>query len=947
MVKNRMENNENNYDDNQEQNLDEFENDNSNLNDDNSESISDDSFENDAEHRHETGQKIISQEIEKEMKASFLDYAMSVIVSRALPDVRDGLKPVHRRILFAMNELGMFHNKAFKKSARIVGEVLGKYHPHGDTAVYDTLVRMAQNFSLRYPLIDGQGNFGSVDGDSAAAMRYTEARLTKLSGEMLNDIEKETVSFMDNFDGSLKEPTVLPSKFPNLLVNGSSGIAVGMATNIPPHNLKEVNDAIIQIIDNPDITIKEILDVLPGPDFPTGAEIWGKRGIFDAYSTGRGKIKLKAKTHIEEKNGNVAIIVDEIPYMVNKAQLVETIADLVKDKKIPDIRDLRDESDRKGTRVVIELKKNANPEIVLNQLYKHSRMQVTFGVIMLALVNNKPQTMGIIPVLKHYIAHRQEIIRKRTEFDLDKAEKRAHILEGLLKAQENIEKVIKIIRFSQDENGPKAELISTFDFSDAQADAILDMRLKKLSALEKDKIVNEHKDLLDKIAELKSILASQERINSILKEELIEISEKYGNDRRTELIDKEDSDIDIEDLIDEHDVVVTITREGYIKRLPLETYKQQNRGGKGIIATDMKDDDVVTDVFVTSTHNYILFFTDKGKVYWQKVYQIPEGGRHSKGKPIINLIEIEKDEKINARIAVKEFSDNFNLVLCTRNGIVKKSSMSDYSRPRKGGIIAINLDDGDKLVNALMTDNDQCLLLATHKGLAIKFHESNARVIGRTSRGVKGITLNPGDYVIDMVLARDDMTLLTITENGFGKRTKISEYRKISRGGKGVINIQCSDRNGGVVAVRPVIDEDEMIFISKEGIIIRISAKNISTIGRNTQGVRIMKLKDEDRVVAAAKVIHTEDDKDNSNEAESDNDDSDNSSTKILHDLSTDVDDEEGDNNSTNTLDNKNKTDEVDVDLEGAKIIHDLSTDIDDDEGDSDSLFKENSENFS
>jgi DNA gyrase subunit A len=798
--------------------------------------------------------RIIHQEIEQEMKTSFLDYAMSVIVSRALPDVRDGFKPVHRRILHAMNELGMYHNRPFKKSARIVGEVLGKYHPHGDSAVYDSMVRMVQTFSLRYPLVDGQGNFGSVDGDSAAAMRYTEARLAKLAEEMLSDIDKETVPFADNFDGSLKEPEVLPAKFPNLLVNGSSGIAVGMATNIPPHNLTEVSNAVIKIIDNPDISVPEIMEYVKGPDFPTGGEIWGKKGIIEAYTTGRGKVRIKSRTHVEQKGDNVSIIVDEIPYMVNKALLIEQIANLVKDKKIVDIRDLRDESDRKGTRVVIELKRGASPEVVVNQLLKHSRMQVTFGIIMLSLVNNKPTTMGIIPMLKHYIKHRQNIIRKRTEFDLKKAKKRAHILEGLLVALKNIDPVIALIRASESVDIARQGLMSKFTLTEVQAQAILEMRLQKLAALEREKIIEEHKNLLELIKELESILASQERINGILKDEMKEIIEKYGDDRRTVLIDQEDEDIDIEDLIEEHDVVVTITKEGYIKRLPLETYKQQNRGGRGIIGTDMKEEDIVEDVFVTSTHNYILFFTNKGKVYWQKVYQIPEASRQAKGKPIVNMIQIEQGERINAWIAVKEFSDNFNLVLCTKKGIVKKSSMADYSRPRKGGIIAITLDDTDSLVNAVMTDSDQQLLIATRNGLAIKFHEHDARVIGRTSKGVKGITLKPGDEVINMVIANDEDTLLTITENGYGKRTKISEYRRINRGGMGVINIQCSDRNGKVVDVKTVIDEDDMIFMSKNGIIIRVPVRGISVIGRNTQGVRIMKLAQTDKVVAAAKV---------------------------------------------------------------------------------------------
>jgi len=796
--------------------------------------------------------------IEDEMKQSYLDYAMSVIVSRALPDVRDGLKPVHRRILYAMYDMGMLHNKPFKKSARIVGEVLGKYHPHGDSAVYDTMARMAQDFSLRYPLIDGQGNWGSIDGDSAAAMRYTEARLRKISEDMLIDIDKETVKFVPNFDESLKEPSVLPSKLPNLLINGSSGIAVGMATNIPPHNLKEVCSGVVSLIDNPEKEFEEIMEHIHGPDFPTGGIILGTNGIKRAYAAGQGKIKVRAKTAIEEKAGRRSIIINEVPYMVNKAMLVEQIAELVKNKIITDISDLRDESDRDGVRVVIELKKDANSDVILNQLFKHSRMQVTFGINMLGLVNNEPKTLGIVEIIKEFIKHRQDVVRKATEFDLRKAEEKAHLLEGLKIALDNIDEVIKLIKSSKSVDPAREGLITRFSLSKVQAQAILDMRLQKLTGLEQDKIKKELEETLKRIEYLKEILASEERILNIIKKDCAELMEKYGDERKTEIeeVDDEEEDFDIADLIEEHKTVVTITHLGYIKRLPLSTYKQQHRGGKGVIATDIREGDFVEHLFVCSSHSHILFFTDKGQVHWLKVYQIPEGSRQAKGKAIVNLMGIGEGEKVTAAIPVREFDDNHNLIMATRKGIVKKTNLIYYSRPRKGGIKAIILDEDDALINVMKTDGNQQILLATRNGLAVKFNEKDARPIGRTARGVIGVRLRGDDEVMGMVAGDDNKALLTVTEKGFGKRTKISEYRLINRGGSGVINIKCNNKNGRVVSVMTVEDDNEVMFISQKGIIIRTIVHGISIIGRNTQGVRIMRLKSEDdKVVASAQII--------------------------------------------------------------------------------------------
>ncbi|PIN86432.1 DNA gyrase subunit A [Candidatus Woesearchaeota archaeon CG10_big_fil_rev_8_21_14_0_10_44_13] len=803
----------------------------------------------------EIKERIIQSMIEDEMKTSYLDYSMSVIVGRALPDARDGLKPVHRRILFAMNDMGMQHNKPFKKSARIVGEVLGKYHPHGDTAVYDALVRMAQDFSLRYPLIQGQGNFGSIDGDNAAAMRYTEARLAKIAEEILTDIDKETVNFTPNFDGSLNEPLVLPSKLPNLMINGSSGIAVGMATNIPPHNIKEIIEGIMALIDNPDISIEELMKYIKGPDFPTAGIISGMNGIKETYLTGRGKITVKAKAEIEKHKDRERIILTEMPYQVNKAMLIEEIADNVKEKRIEGVSDIRDESDRDGIRVVIELKRDANSNVTLNQLFNYTRMTYTFGAIMLALVNNEPKYLNLKQMLQNYVLHRQVVVRRRTQFDLKKAEERAHIIEGLIIALNNIDDVVRKIKASKTVDNAKDMLMDDYKLSETQAKAILDMKLQKLSSLEQEKIREEHKGLLKMMEELKSILASEERILGIIKEEAVEIREKYGDERRTAIESIQEEDLVIEDLIKDEDVVVTISHQGYIKRTKLSEYKQQLRGGKGVIAAGTKEEDFVEHIFITSTHSYILFFTNKGMVYWLKVHKIPETSRQAKGKAIVNLMQLENGEKIAAFVPVKEFDDKHYLMLATRKGLVKKTNMMEYSRPRQTGIIGITLEEGDNLVNALLTDGESQVMLATSDGMAVKFHEQDARPIGRTSKGVRGITLKGDDVVVGMVKAIDDKTLLTVTENGYGKRTMISKYRIIARGGIGVINIQCTERNGKVVAVKTVDDEDDIMLISKNGITIRSPVKGISVIGRNTQGVRLMKLEAGDNVIDAASIV--------------------------------------------------------------------------------------------
>ncbi|MFC1727864.1 DNA gyrase subunit A [Nanoarchaeota archaeon] len=801
-----------------------------------------------------SSEKIVSRVIEDEMQESYLGYAMSVIVGRALPDVRDGLKPVHRRILYALYDMGMLHNKPFKKSARIVGEVLGKYHPHGDTAVYDSLVRMAQSFSLRYPLVQGQGNFGSVDGDNAAAMRYTEAKLAKIAEELLEDIKKETVDFVPNFDGSLKEPAVLPAKLPNLLINGTSGIAVGMATNIPPHNIIEVIDAATALIDNPELSIPDLMNYVKGPDFPTGATILGRAGIKAAYHTGRGIVKVRAKTDIEEVKGKTRIIVTEIPYMVNKSMLIEEIANLIRSKKVQGISDLRDESDRDGMRILIELRKDANSNVVLNQLFKHTRLETSFGMNMLALVNNEPKVLNLRQILQYYIDHRKEVVTKRTQFDLKETEARLHILVGLITALNNIDLIVKGIKESKTVQDASNFLIQNYKLTEIQAKAILEMRLQKLSSLEQDKIKQENQELTKFAEELREILANESKIFGIIKKELAELKEKYGDERKTNFEDH-DGDIEIEDLIEQEDVVVTMSHAGYVKRLAVDTYKAQKRGGKGIIGAETREEDFIEHLFVANTHSYILFFTNKGKVYWLKVHNIPEAGRQAKGKAIVNLLQLAQDEKINAFIPVKEFDDQHFLVLATKNGTIKKTNLSQYSRPRQGGIIGIILDGEDELIGAQLTDGNQNIMLATSNGMAIKFDEKDARPIGRTSKGVRGIALKNNDEVVSMILCEPNTTIMTITKNGFGKRTKEEDYRVIGRAGVGVINIQCSERNGEVVNVQCVNENDEIMFVSQNGIIIRIAASDISTIGRNTQGVRLMKLKPGDRVVAAAKVV--------------------------------------------------------------------------------------------
>lgn len=806
------------------------------------------------ENQAKLGTRIVPRLINDEMKQSYLDYSMSVIVGRALPDVKDGLKPVHRRVLYAMWEASLLHDKPFRKSAFVIGRVLSSYHPHGDAAVYDTLVRLAQDFSMRYPLVDGQGNYGSIDGDRAAAMRYTECRLTKLAEEMLEDIDKRTVKFIPNFDNSVTEPVVMPSKFPNLLVNGSSGIAVGMATNIPPHNLGEVIDATIKQIDNPEITIEELMQLIQGPDFPTGALIFGRNGIKEAYSRGRGKILVRAKTTIEQDKKMSTIIVNEIPFMVNKSELLEEMADLVRDKKIIGISDLRDESDRHGIRIVIELKKDADANVVLNQLFQHTRLQTTFGIIMLALVNNEPKVLNIKSLIHHYIEHRKDVVRRRTLFDLNKAQVRAHVLEGLIIALKNINNVIKLIKESKSVETASQSLITNFNLTKEQATAILEMRLQRLTSLEQEKINQEHKDLLKLIEELESVLSNPQKILDIIKKELSELRQKYDNGRRTQIVDSEENDLETEDLIKDEEMVITITNSGYIKRLPLQTYKLQHRGGKGVMGAGTKDEDIVRDLFVASTHSYILFFTNKGKVHWLKVYSLPEASRIARGKAIVNLLQMSSDEFVTAFVPVRQFDDKHYLIMATKNGTAKKTELMAYSNPRKTGIVAITLDDKDELINVALTDGNQQIILATKDGSAVRFEEKNVRPTGRSAQGVRGIKLSDKDEVVGMEVASDEKTLLTITENGYGKRTQISEYRLINRGGSGVINIQCSDRNGSVVSICSVTDNDDIIFISKNGIIIRVPSTDISVIGRNTQGVRIMKLEANDKVVATVKV---------------------------------------------------------------------------------------------
>ncbi|MFH1416356.1 MAG: DNA gyrase subunit A [Elusimicrobiota bacterium] len=797
-----------------------------------------------------------NRNVEDEMKKSYIDYAMSVIVGRALPDVRDGLKPVHRRILYAMNDIGVTYNKAYKKCARIVGEVLGKYHPHGDQAVYDSMVRMVQDFSLRYPLLDGQGNYGSIDGDRAAAMRYTEIRMAKLTEELLRDINKETVDYVPNFDESLLEPKVLPSNIPNLLVNGSSGIAVGMATNIPPHNLNEISAGLVKMIENPDITVEELMEDIKGPDFPTGATICGRNGIISAYNTGRGVIKIRAKVIEEQiKQHKVALIVKEIPYMGNKSSIIEQIATLVKEKRVEGITDLRDESDRHGIRVMIELSRNANPEVVLNQLYKHTSLQSTFGMNMLALVDNQPRVLNLKEMLYYYLEHRKEMVRRSTLFDLKKAEERAHIVEGLRIALANLDEVIKIIRKSNDRKEAEQKLISNFELTVKQSEAILDMRLHRLTSLEVNKLEEEYKSLIKEIESCKAILKSPERVSNIIKQQVEDVAGQFGDKRLTELGVAVD-DIDKEDLIKEEDMVVTRSNAGYVKRLPIDTYRAQRRGGRGIKGMETRDEDFIEDIFITSTHAYMMFFTNMGKIYWLKVYEIPAAERSAKGKAIVNLLSLEADEKVTATIAVRDFEevkDNY-LIMATALGIIKKTSLKEYSRPRKGGIIAIKLDENDELIEVKETTGEDTVMISTKKGMAIQFNEKDVRSMGRGARGVKGINLRKIDEVIGMAVVEKGNSFLTVCEHGYGKRTLIENYRLQKRGGKGVINIKASERNGEVVAVKKVDVDDDIVLITKKGIVNRQRVSEIRAIGRNTQGVRLLKLDKDDKFVSVASI---------------------------------------------------------------------------------------------
>ncbi len=804
-------------------------------------------------------ERILPRLIEDEMRESFIDYSMSVIVQRALPDVRDGLKPVHRRILYAMHELGLQPNRPYKKSATVVGDVLGKYHPHGDTAVYDALVRMVQDFSLRYPLIDGQGNFGSVDGDGAAAYRYTEARLTARAVAMLEDIDKNTVAFTPNFDDRLQEPAVLPSRLPNLLVNGSSGIAVGMATNIPPHNLGEVVEAIKHLIDNPECTIAELRKHVRGPDFPTGGFIYGRDGIKDCYETGRGRIVMRARAQVEEKesSGKAQIVVTEIPFMVNKSRLIEQIAGLHRQKKITDIADLRDESDRDGMRIVVELKRDANPTVVLNLLFKHTQMQSTFGAIMLALVDGQPQVMNLKEMLGHFVDHRHEVITKRAEHDLQEAQAREHILEGLKIAVDNIDEVVQIIRKAKDVPAADAALRKRFELSEKQSEAILNMRLARLTSLEIDKLDAELADVRKLIKELKSILGSKAKRMEILKAELDDTVAKFGDPRRTEIV-ADEGDFSIEDLIAEEDMVVTISHSGYIKRIPVSTYRRQRRGGRGLNGMGTKEDDWVEHLFVASTHDYVLFFTHNGQVYWLKVYDIPQGGRAARGKPIINLIQITPNERITAFVAVRDFTDDRYLLCATRKGMVKKTVLSAYGNPRANGINAINIDDDDELIEVQITDGSNDVVLATQDGMSIRFSEKDVRPMGRATTGVRGIQLEGDDRVIGMVVVRRDATLLVVSEKGLGKRSELADYRVQKRGGKGIITLKRTDKTGAVVALKEVIPADELMLVTRHGVIIRLPVDGIRVIGRNTQGVKVMNLDPGDAVVDVARVVRDE-----------------------------------------------------------------------------------------
>lgn len=796
--------------------------------------------------------------ISQEMKSSFLDYAMSVIVSRALPDVRDGLKPVHRRILYTMYELGMTPDKQYKKSSRVAGNVTAQYHPHGDASVYDAMVRMAQDFSYRYMLVDGHGNFGSVDGDPPAAMRYTEAKMASITMELLRDIQKDTIDFGPNYDGQQLEPLVLPARFPNLLANGATGIAVGMATNIPPHNLREIIDGLLLIIDNPETTVEDLLPIVKGPDFPTGGIILGYEGIRKAFRTGRGSIQIRAKTRIEEaQNGKMRIIVEELPYQVNKAKLVEKIAELVRDKKIDGITDLRDESDRNGMRVVIELRRDVNPRIVLNNLYKHTTLQTSFGVNTLALVNGQPRVLNLHQALSHYLDHQIVVISRRTQFELNKAEERAHILEGYRIALDQIDKVIALIRASATTAEAREGLMEQFGLSEKQAQAILDMRLQRLTGLERDKIESEYQELQITIKELRAILADEAKIRAVVRKELVEVREQYGDERRTAIMINVDSIVD-EDLIPEEEVAILLTHRGYVKRMPLSTYRAQRRGGKGVSGMGTRDDDFIQTLFVTSSHNHILFFSNKGKVYRLKGYEIPELGRTAKGTPIINLIQIEQNERIQAVIPVKQFTDDFNLFFATSAGVVKKTKLSDFENIRKNGLFAINLREGDELVSVRLTDGDQEVIMGTHHGMSIRFPELDVREMGRSATGVKGITLGDNDYVIDMDIVEPGKDVMIVTEKGYGKRTRISEYRSQSRGGKGIKTLNITKKNGPVVGHTMVSEEEDLMIVTQAGVVIRMNISGISTLGRYAQGVRLIKMAKDEEVATVARVQITD-----------------------------------------------------------------------------------------
>jgi len=818
-----------------------------------------------------TRERILPRLIEDEMRESFLDYSMSVIVQRALPDVRDGLKPVHRRILYAMHELGLVPGRPYKKSATVVGDVLGKYHPHGDVAVYDSLVRMVQDFSLRYPLVDGQGNFGSVDGDPPAAYRYTEARLTRIAMTMLEDIDKNTVQFVPNFDDRLQEPTVLPARLPNLIVNGTAGIAVGMATNIPPHNLGETVEAINHLVDHPDASIKDLRKFIKGPDFPTGAIIYGREGIKECYEKGRGRMVLRARAVVEEKEstGKQQIVVAEIPYQVNKANLIAQIAELVNDKRIDGIADIQDYSDREGMRIVIDLKRDAVPAVVLNQLYKHSQMQTTFGAIMLALVDGAPKEMNLKEILEHFIEHRHTVIVRRTEFELKRAQDREHILEGLKIAVDNIDEVVKIIRKSKDTPTADASLRKRFKLSEKQSAEILNMRLARLTALEITKLEDELKEVRKFIKECKEILGSKPRRLKILKEELSELAHGFGDERRTEIV-ADQGEFSIEDLIAEEDMVITVSHAGYIKRLPVSAYRRQRRGGRGVISAHTKEDDWVEHLFIASTHDYVMFFTQQGQCYWLKVHEIPQAARAARGKPILSCIAMKPDERLASLVPVREFSEDQYLLFATKQGVVKKTRLSEFGNPRSVGIRAINIEKGDELIDVQVTDGRNDIVLATHHGMSIRFHEKDVRDMGRTATGVKGIELDKKDQVIDMVVVRRKSTLLTVTEKGMGKRSELDEYRVQHRGGRGIITLKRADKTGNIVALKEVLPDDELMMITKKGIMIRVPVEGIRISGRNTQGVKIMNLTPGDLVVDVARVVKEDEADDGEGDADDD-----------------------------------------------------------------------------